>query len=145
MAVMEPDVITNDAVMVVPMKSLATFGFLQSRAFSVWNKAISGRLKSDTRISATLTYNNFVSPMLNDEQRENIERGAEAVLVARSSFPFNSLADLYGATSMPPALRRAHDKLDAEVLKAFGLKTTATDDEILTTLFERYADAVGEL
>jgi hypothetical protein len=145
MAVMEPDVITNDAVMVAPMKSLATFGFLQSRAFSVWNKAISGRLKSDTRISATLTYNNFVSPMLNDEQRENIERGAEAVLVARSSFPFNSLADLYGATSMPPALRRAHDKLDAEVLKAFGLKTTATDDEILTTLFERYADAVGEL
>jgi hypothetical protein len=145
MAVMEPDVITNDAVMVVPMKSLATFGFLQSRAFSVWNKAISGRLKSDTRISATLTYNNFVSPMLSEEQRQSIEEGAEAVLIARSSFPYNSLADLYGATSMPPALRRAHDKLDAEVLKAFGLKTTATDDEILTTLFERYADAVGEL
>jgi hypothetical protein len=83
--------------------------------------------------------------MLNDEQRESIERGAEAVLVARSSFPFNSLADLYGATSMPPALRRAHEKLDAEVLKAFGLKATASDEEILRTLFQRYADAIGEL
>ncbi|CAB4563470.1 unannotated protein [freshwater metagenome] len=145
MAVMSPDVITNNALLVVPMKSLATFGFLQSKLFSLWNKAISGRLKSDTRISATITYNNFVSPMLNDEQRENIERGAEAVLVARSSFPFNSLADLYGTTSMPPALRRAHEKLDAEVLKAFGLKATASDEEILKTLFQRYADAIGGL
>ncbi len=145
MAVMPPDIITNDALLVVPMKSLATFGFLQSKVFALWNKAISGRLKSDTRISATITYNNFVSPMLNDEQRENIERGAEAILVARSSFPYNSLADLYGATSMPPALRRAHEKLDSEVLKAFGLKATASDDEILKTLFQRYADAIGEL
>ena len=83
--------------------------------------------------------------MLNDEQRKCIERGAEAVLVARSSFPNNSLADLYGATSMPPSLRKAHEKLDAEVLKVFGLKSTATDEEILKTLFQRYADAIGDL
>jgi len=145
MAVMPPDVITNDALLVVPMKSLTTFGFLQSKVFSIWNKAISGRLKSDTRISATITYNNFVSPTLNEDQRELIERGAEAVLVARSSFPFNSLADLYGANSMPPALRRAHEKLDKAVLKAFGLTAGASDEDILKTLFQRYADAIGEL
>jgi hypothetical protein len=46
---------------------------------------------------------------------------------------------------MPPALRRAHEKLDAEVLKAFGLKATSSDEEILKTLFQRYADAIGEL
>ena len=143
MAVMSPEVITNDAVLVVPMKSLATFGFLQSKMFSVWNKAVSGRLKSDTRISATITYNNFVAPMLDDDQRELIERGAESVLVARSSFAFNSLADLYGANSTPPALARAHQKLDEAVLRAFDLPISATEEEMLARLFERYEEATG--
>lgn len=141
MAVLEPEVITNDAVLVVPMKSLATFGFLQSKVFSVWNKAVSGRLESRTRISATITYNNFVAPLLDEEQRELIERGAESVLVSRSSFAFNSLADLYDANSMPPALRRAHDNLDAAVLRAFDLPANASDAEILKRLFERYQEA----
>ncbi len=145
MTVLSPEVVTNDALLVVPMKSLATFGFLQSKVFAIWNKAISGRLKSDVRISATITYNNFVSPMLNEEQREQIERGAEAVLTARSSFAFNTLADLYDPASMPPALKRAHDKLDELVLRAFGLPITASDEEILAKLFQLYADAVGEL
>jgi hypothetical protein len=145
MTVLSPETVTNDALLVVPMKSLATFGFLQSKVFAIWNKAISGRLKSDVRISATITYNNFVSPMLNEEQREQIERGAEAVLTARSSFAFNTLADLYDPASMPPALKRAHDKLDELVLRAFGLSTTASDEEILAKLFQLYADAVGEL
>jgi hypothetical protein len=145
MAVLPPDVIASNALLVIPMKSLSTFGFLQSKVFAVWNSVVSGRLESRFRISATITYNNFVLPSLDNESRELIERGAEAVLVARSSLPFNSLADLYGSTSMPPALRRAHDKLDVAVLKAFGLKASASDEEILKTLFQRYADATGGL
>ncbi len=145
MTVLTPDIVTNDALLVVPMKSLATFGFLQSKVFAIWNKAISGRLKSDVRISATITYNNFVSPMLSEEQKEQIERGAEAVLTARSSFAFNTLADLYDPTAMPPALKRAHDRLDALVLGVFGLSSTASDEEILSRLFQLYADAVGQL
>jgi hypothetical protein len=145
MAVMTPDIITNNALLVVPMKSLATFAFLQSRVFALWNKTVSGRLKSDTRISATITYNTFVAPLLDDEAREILERGARSVLVARSSFAFNSLADLYAPTSMPPALRRAHDSLDAAVLRVFGLRANATDDEILSMLFQRYEEATGGL
>ena len=145
MAVLSPDVVTNDAVLVVPMKSLATFGFLQSRVFAVWNSTVSGRLESRFRISATITYNNFVLPQLSEEQKELIERGAEAILVARSSFPYNSLADLYEPSSMPPALRRAHEKLDEVVLRAFGLQPSASDEEILATLFQLYADAIGQL
>jgi hypothetical protein len=145
MAVLPPEVVTNNLLLVVPMKSIATFGFLQSKVFAVWNAAVSGRLGTGFRISVTVTYNNFVLPNLEEEQRELIERAAEGVLVARSSFPYNSLAELYGENSMPPALRRAHDKLDVAVLKAFGLSTKATDDEILADLFERYQEALGTL
>jgi hypothetical protein len=141
MAVMEPEVITNDALLVVPMKSMATFAFLQSKVFNVWNKAVSGRLKSDTRISGTITYNTFVAPNLDDNSRDVLERAADGVLVARASFAYNSLADLYGQTSMPQALRRAHESLDQAVLRVFGLRPNATDDEILAELFKRYEAA----
>lgn len=139
------DVISNNKIGIIQHKSLDTFGFLVSRVFTVWNKSVSGRLKSDLNVSITTTYNNFPFPDLDGGQQELIERGAESVLVARSSFPDNSLADLYGAHSMPPALRRAHEKLDTAVLKIFGLKSSASDEEILKTLFQRYADAIGEL
>jgi hypothetical protein len=145
MAVLEPDVIANNLVLTIPMKSFATFGFLQSKVFALWNEAVSGRLGNGMRISVSITYNNFIVPSLSDEQRESIEEGAEAVLTARSSFPFNSLADLYDSGSMPEPLRRAHDKLDAAVLGSFGLKKDASREEILTTLFQRYQEAVGGL
>jgi hypothetical protein len=142
---MEPGVIASNAVYVIPMKSLVTFGFLQSKVFSVWNKAVSGRMKSDTRISATITYNTFVAPLLSEESRALIVAGAEGVLAARSSFPDNSLGDLYDSNSMPPNLRKAHDNLDATVLRTFGLAAISTDDEILAALFQRYEEATSGL
>lgn len=145
MAIMEPEVVASNLIYVVPMKSLATFAFLKSRAFTLWNAAVSGRLESRFRISATITYNTFVAPNLTDDQRQLLERGAESVLVARSSFAYNSLADLYGATSMPPALRRAHEALDKAVLRVFGLPPTASDEEILALLFQRYQEATEGL
>jgi hypothetical protein len=46
---------------------------------------------------------------------------------------------------MPPALRRAHEKLDKEILKVYGLATSATDEEILATLIRLHLEAKGEL
>jgi hypothetical protein len=138
-------VVSNNKIGIIQEKTIETFAFVVSRAFTVWNKAISGRLKSDLNVSISLTYNNFPFPSLSFDQLESVQSGAEAVLTARSSFPFNSLADLYGTSSMPPALRRAHEKLDKEVLKVFGLETTATDEEILATLIRLHLEAKGEL
>jgi hypothetical protein len=144
-APMAADVISNNKIGIIQDKTLDTFAILVSRVFTVWNKAVSGRLKSDLNVSITLTYNNFPFPELTDEQKELVERGAESVLVARSSFAYNSLADLYGANSMPPALRRAHETLDAAVLRVFGLRTNASDEDILAVLFQRYAAATEGL
>jgi hypothetical protein len=144
-APMSADVISNNKIGIIQDKTLDTFAILVSRVFTVWNKAVSGRLKSDLNVSITLTYNNFPFPELTDEQKEVVERGAESVLVARSSFAYNSLADLYGANSMPPALRRAHESLDTAVLRVFGLRANASDEDILAVLFQRYASATEGL
>jgi len=136
----QPEVITNDAVLLVASADVAIFGLLQSRVFNVWNKAVSGRIKSDTRISSTITYNNFPFPVLNSVNQDSIRKCGQVVLDSRSKFANSSLADLYEAASMPAELATAHAKLDSEVMNAYGLTKSATDSEILEVLFTMYAE-----
>lgn len=140
MAYFGPEVVTNNSVSLIADAPLWLFGFLQSRPFNVWNKAVSGRMKSDTRISNTLTYNNFPFPDLDDELHLKLSESAQEVLTARLLYPKSSLADLYSPTSMPAELAKAHTKLDLRVLATYGLKATATDAEILEVLFAMYAE-----
>lgn len=142
MAVLEPNVIASNLIYVIPISNLISFGFLQSKAFNLWNAAVSGRLESRLRISAGITYNNFPFPTLSENQKREIEIGAQSLLDARLNHPNSSLADVYGSTSMPADIRRAHDELDALILKAFGLKPKCTNEEILEHLFQRYSSAV---
>jgi hypothetical protein len=41
---------------------------------------------------------------------------------------------------MPSELRKAHQQLDKTVLLAFGLKFSASDEEVLAEMFMRYDD-----
>jgi len=136
----DSSVITNNAVSVIGLADVGLFGFLQSRPFNVWNKAVSGRLESRVRISNTITYNNFPFPEMGDVLLGKVKASAQMVLDARAKFPTNSLADLYESASMPPELAKAHAKLDADVLAAYGLKVSASDAEILEVLFTMYAE-----
>lgn len=140
MALLPPEVIANNLISTIPDGSLRTFGLLMSSAFNAWNKTVSGRLKSDTRISGTITYNNFPFPETTGEQDRAIEEAAKKVLDARDEYPNSSLADLYDPTAMPADLRKAHQQLDKAVLSAYGLKASATDEDILAELFKRYEE-----
>ncbi len=107
-----------------------------------------------TRYSAQIVYNNFPWPDLPEKLEPNqpqtpahkaqaaIEKAAQAVLDARAQFPGSSLADLYDPLTMPPALLKAHQKLDAAVDAAYALvggkKTWKNDAERVAFLFERY-------
>lgn len=131
-------VIANDSVLIIPGAKLLDFGVLSSRLFNVWLRSVSGRLKSDFRISATITYNNFPFVQLPIESEADISNSAQVILDLRDNFSSSSLADLYDPNSMPGSLRSAHEALDRDVLKAFGLKPSMTDNDILTRLFELY-------
>jgi hypothetical protein len=139
-AMFPADVIATDLVLLIPDSRLETFGILSSRLFMVWNRMVSGRLKSDLRISATITYNNFPFPELDEASSKKLTASAQEVLDARANFPKSSLADLYDSASMPPDLAKAHMKLDADVLATYGLKPNVSDAEILEVLFAMYAE-----
>jgi hypothetical protein len=121
--------------------SVFEFGILTSSMHNAWIRFTCGRLKSDFRYSASIVYNNFPWPDApTDAQRAAIESAAQGVLDARAQFPGSTLADLYDPLSMPPALLKAHQRLDAAVDAAYGKRAHAfkSDAERVAFLFEQY-------
>lgn len=55
-----------------------------------------------------------------DKLKSLNEQTAQAILDARALYPDASLADLYGETTMPSELRKAHQNNDKAVMLAYG-------------------------
>jgi hypothetical protein len=151
---MPPNVVANGSALVAPMAEIFHFGILQSTMHMAWMRAVAGRLESRYQYSAQIVYNNFPWPVLIADldtkqavarmasARAAIEIAAQGVLDARALFPDASLAVLYDPDSMPPALAKTHQKLDAAVDKAYllcgGKKAYKNDAERVAYLFELY-------
>ena len=145
-----PQTLCSNLVKLAPKASLFHFGVLTSTMHNAWVRTTCGRLKSDYRYSKDIVYNNFPWPELESNKPTSqqiraqaaIETAAQGVLDARAQFPGSSLADLYDPLSMPPALTKAHQKLDAAVDKAYelsgGKKAYKNDAERVAYLFELY-------
>jgi len=142
-----PKTLCSNAVKLAPNASLLHFGVLTSTMHNAWVRFTCGRLKSDFRYSISIVYNNFPWPgfageALSDKHRNAIEQAAQCVLDARAQFADSSLADLYDPLTMPPALLKVHQKLDASVDAAYlssgGKKAYASDAERVAFLFELY-------
>jgi hypothetical protein len=143
----ERDVIINNTSLFVDEATPFHFGILSSTMHNAWMRATCGRLESRFRYSSSVVYNNYPWPgfagvALSDKHRNAIEQAAQCVLDARAQFADASLADLYDPLTMPPALLKAHQKLDAAVDAAYqpsgGKKTYASDAERVAFLFELY-------
>ena len=52
---------------------------------------VSGRLKADYNYGNTIVYNNFVKPTVNEKQKVEIERLAQAVLDACAQYPGSTI------------------------------------------------------
>jgi hypothetical protein len=140
---LDSDVICGDKIFFVDDASLFTFGVLTSTMHNAWMRYTCGRLKSDYSYSNTIVYNNYPWPgfagePLSDKHRTAIEQAAQCVLDARAQFASSSLADLYDPLTMPPALLKAHQKLDAAYQPSGGKKSYASDAERVAFLFELY-------
>jgi hypothetical protein len=145
--------LASNKLRLLPDASLFQFGVLSSRMHMAWTRYTCGRMKSDYQYSITTVYNNYPWPTFKEKPAKvqvstaqaAIESAAQAVLDARAQFPGSSLADLYDPLTMPPALVKAHQKLDAAVDAAYaqdavhpGKKAYATDAERVAYLFELY-------
>ena len=97
--------------------------------------------KSDYSYSNTIVYNNFPWPSPTEEQRARIEQTAQAILDARALYPDASLADLYDEVTMPPELRKAHQKNDKAVMQAYGFPIgETTESTCVAELMKMYQE-----
>jgi hypothetical protein len=136
---LDPEILASNKLRLLSVASLFHFGILTSTMHMAWTSYTSGRLKSDYQYSISIVYNNFPWPDTpSDKQRVAIETAAQAVLDARAQFPSSTLADLYDPLTMPPALLKAHQHLDAAVDAAYGRKGFKSDAERVAFLFEQY-------
>lgn len=135
--------IPGDSISLIPNADKYHFGVLISRIHVLWTLAICGRLKGDPRYASDIVYNNFPWPNPTDKQKEEIIESAQMILDARAKYPDSSLAKLYGKSTMPPELTKAHKANDKAVMKAYGFKPDMTESEIVAELMKMYQKLTG--
>ncbi len=125
------------------------FAIISSQMHLVWVRAVAGRLEERIRYSNTICYNNFPLPDLSAAQTKELNRLAEAVLMAREHHHEKTIAQLYDPDTMPAELLAAHRALDAGVEQCYRAKPFTSAEERLEYLFALYeqmtAAEAGEL
>jgi len=139
---MDKSVIASNAAFLIPDATLYHFGIITSDVHMIWMRSVCGRLKSDYRYAKDLVYNTFIWPTVSDEEKKKIESCADEVLKARNNHSDSTLADLYNPSLMPADLVKAHENLNKQVRKVYGL-TNANDDEVLSKLLKMYKGHVS--
>ena len=124
----EPNIIVNGSALIIPDADLYLFGVIMSNVHNSWMRTVAGRLEMRYQYSGKIVYNNFPWPSPTAAQKQQIERTAQGILDARALYPDSSLADLYDPLTMPPELRKAHQRNDAAVMQAYGMPIKETNE-----------------
>ena len=137
---MKSDVVSSNAVQIIPNATLYHFGVLTSNVHMAWMRVVCGRLEMRYRYSKEQVYNTFPWPNPTDAQKAKIEQTAQAILDARAKYSNSSLADLYDEVTMPTELRKAHQNNDRAVMEAYGWKASSkfTESQCVAELFKLY-------
>lgn len=140
------DIISSDAVQIVPGATSYHFGILTSNIHMAWMRAVCGRLEMRYRYSKEIVYNTFPWPNPTDAQKTKIEQTAQAILDARAQYPDYSFADMYGEKMyLFPELLKAHQNNDRAVMQAYGFSIKdMTESSCVAELMKRYQGLVDK-
>lgn len=140
MGYLDKDTVISNSAFAVYDAEPWVFGILTSRMHMAWVRVTCGRLETRLRYSATLCYNTFPLRELTEGEKARVTEAALGVLDAREAHPEKTPAELYDPDRMPENLRKAHDRLDAEVDRLYRVKGFKDDGERLECLFELYRE-----
>jgi len=111
---------------------------IASRLHLVWIGTVCGKIKTDYRYSNTLGWNTFPVPTLTDQNKSDLTRCAEDILLSREAHFPATIANLYDAESIPANLREAHERNDETLERIYIGRRFKNDTERLEKLFELY-------
>ena len=120
---------------------LWNMALIASRLHLVWIATVCGKLKTDYRYSNTLGWNTFPVPTLTEQNKADLTRCAEEILLAREHYFPATIADMYDPDRMDtefPRVRQAHDRNDEVLERIYIGRRFKNDTERLEKLFELY-------
>ena len=101
-------------------------------------------MRTDFSYSNTLGWNTFQIPKLTQQNRADLSKSAENILLAREAHFPATIADLYSPEKMPENLRAAHDRNDEVLERIYIGRRFKNDTERLEKLFELYVKMTEE-
>jgi hypothetical protein len=101
-------------------------------------------MKSDYALAASTVYNTFPFPLLTENQFIELRKSGKAILDTRREYPNETLGNLYDPVLMPPKLLKQHKSLDKLVLNIYGIRSDASENEILETLIQKYSELTAD-
>jgi hypothetical protein len=126
---------------------LWNMALIASRIHLVWIATVCGKLKTDFRYSNTLGWNTFPVPTLTDQNKTDLTRCAEDILLAREHYFPATIADMYDPNRMDsefPLVRQAHDRNDEILERIYIGRRFKNDTERLEKLFEMYTKMTSQ-
>lgn len=117
---------------------LWVFAILSSRLHQQWVEISSGKLETRLNYSNTLSWNTFPVPPLTNNERIDLARCGESILLSREAHFPATIADLYDPENMPDDLRAAHERNDETLERIYIGRRFRNDTERLEKLFDLY-------
>ena len=123
---------------------LWNMALIASRLHWVWIGTVCVRMRTDFSYSNTLGWNTFPIPLLTEQNKLDLTRCAEDILLAREAHFPATIADLYDPESMPDNLRGAHERNDEVLERIYIGRRFKNDTERLEKLFDLYTKMTAE-
>lgn len=139
------DAVTTNQAFALYDAPLWSMALVASRMHLVWIATVCGKLKTDFRYSNTLGWNTFPVPLLTEQNKADLTRCAENILLAREAHFPATIADLYDPDAMPENLRHAHEHNDEVLERIYIGRRFKNDTERLEKLFDLYTKMTAEV
>ena len=144
---LDSEAIPSDLLFALYDAPLWNIALIASRLHLVWIATVCGKLKTDFRYSNTLGWNTFPVPTLTDQNKTDLTRCAEDILLAREHYFPATIADMYNNDRMDqefPLVREAHNRNDETIERIYIGRRFKNDTERLEKLFEMYSKMTSQ-
>ncbi len=138
----DANVIVADSALAIYDAPLWNLAIIASRLHLVWISAVCGKIKTDFRYSNTLGWNTFPVPKFTIQEKADLEKCAEQIILVREAHYPASIAELYDLSKMPESLRKAHELNDDTLERAYLGRRFRNDTERLEILFKMYDERI---
>ena len=139
-----PNSIITDRNYAIYDQPIWCLALIASRVHCVWIGTVCVRMRTDFSYSNTLGWNTFPVPTLTEQNKADLTRCAEDILLAREAHFPATIADLYDPDAMPANLREAHERNDETLERIYIGRRFKNDTERLEKLFELYTQMTAK-